>query len=304
MLDNLLQLAIDEIGYKEKSWEAYNQNPNVIYEKFEGAGSDNVTKYAKEMDDLCVYNGIKNGYPWCKVFIDWLFVKTYGEEKAKDLLLGWTAGVEQFYYWMRDAGKIANNPKVGDLVIFGDCDHIGIVELIDNNYIYTVEGNTSGEVEHKKYSKSNSWIKCYARPDYDENPHPTPSGDEEIRKIQEWVNSYGFGIEVDGYFGYQTKKGIIKVYQTEINKQYGTSLEVDGEFGPCTYYATPIVMYGAEGNITKAIQSMLYCRGYNTDGVDGLFYDGTYRAIEQFQSNHGLTVDGIFGPNTAEKLFE
>lgn len=132
---------------------------------------------------------------------------------------------------------------------------------------------------------------------------PTPSGDEQIRAIQEWCNSYGLDINVDGYYGYQTKNAITKVYQIELNAQFGAGLDVDGIFGQDTYNATPIVRYGAEGNITKAIQSILYCRGYDTDGVDGLYYDGTEKAIRTFQANHGLSKDGVYGPNTGYALF-
>lgn len=314
-INNIIAKAHEELEYKEKSWEAYNENPDVIYDKYEGAGYDNVTKYAKEMDDLDVYNTPKQGYPWCKVFIDWLFVQTFGIDRAGKLLHGWTAGVEQFYNWFSENGQISNSPKIGDLVIFGDCDHIGIVFDVADGKIYTIEGNTSasgysangGQVANKEYYLGSSWIKCYARPNYEVEPTPpeppTPSGDEQIRKIQEWCNEYGLGINVDGYDGPQTRMAITKVYQIELNEQFGAGLEVDGIFGILTWDATPIVRYGAEGNITKAIQSMLYCRGYNTDGVDGLYYDGTKRAVKTFQTNHGLEDDGEFGPDTGYVLF-
>ena len=58
-IDQVLDIANAEVGYLEKSWKAYRENPQVIYDKKAGAGSDNVTKYAKEMDEMNVYNGIK-----------------------------------------------------------------------------------------------------------------------------------------------------------------------------------------------------------------------------------------------------
>lgn len=316
-INDLIHNAENEIGYKEKSWEAYNENPEIIYDKEAGAGWDNVTKYAKEMDEREVYNGPKQGYAWCKVFVDWLFVETFGLEKAGDLLHGWTAGVEQFYNWFRANGQISNSPKIGDLVIFGDCDHIGLVFDVADGKIYTIEGNTSetgynangGQVANKEYYLGSSWIKCYARPSYDDEPGPTPpepptpTGDPQIREIQEWCNSYGLGINVDGYYGPQTHDAITMVYQIELNEQFGYNLDVDGIFGEDTYDHTPIVRYGAEGNITKSIQSMLYCRGYNTNGVDGLYYGATERAVRNFQANHGLSADGIYGPETGYSLF-
>ena len=316
--DNVINVAADEVGYLEKSWAAYNENPDIIYDKTAGAGNDNVTKYAKEMDELEVYNGPKQGYAWCKVFVDWLFVQALGLDRAAELLIGWTAGVTQAYNWFLNNGQISNTPEVGDLIIFGNCDHIGIVTDYDESRVYTIEGNTSGAtglvangggVAEKSYSRYSSYIKCYARPAYEDSPGPTPpepptpSGDPQIREIQEWCNSYGCGIAVDGYYGYQTRRAITKVYQMELNSQFGAGLDVDGIFGPATKAATPIVRYGAEGNITKAIQSILYCRGYDTNGVDGLYYNGTEDAVRTFQAYHGLSTDGIFGPATGYSLF-
>ena len=316
--DSVISVASDEIGYLEKSWAAYNEDPDVIYDKTAGAGNDNVTKYAKEMDDLEVYNGPKQGYAWCKVFVDWCMVTALGVERAGELLYGWTAGVTQEYNWFSSNGRVSNTPEVGDLIVFGDCDHIGFVIDYDDSRVYTIEGNTSGAtglvangggVAQKSYSRWSSYIKCYLRPDYEGEPGPTPpepptpTGDPQIREIQEWCNEYGLGINVDGYYGPQTKSAIVSVYQIELNEQFGAGLDVDGIMGPATRAASPIVQYGAEGNITKAIQSMLYCRGYDTNGVDGLYYGGTERAVRNFQANHGLSADGIFGPNTAYKLF-
>ena len=106
--DSVINVASNEIGYLEKSWEAYNENPDVIYDKTEGAGRDNVTKYAKEMDDLKVYNGPKQGYAWCKVFVDWCMCQAFGLERATQLLYGWTAGVTEEYNWFTNNKQIFN----------------------------------------------------------------------------------------------------------------------------------------------------------------------------------------------------
>jgi len=315
-IKQLLDIANAEVGYIEKSRKAYNQDPTIIYDKYAGAGNDNITKFAKEMDDLNVYNGKKNGYPWCKVFVDWCFVQSLGLERAKELLLGFTAGCTQFYNWYKANNQVYTNSQIGDLIIFGDCDHIGIVENFDNSKVYTIEGNTSGStglvanggaVVKKSYSRNSSYIKCYCRPNYKCEPvppTPQPTGDAQIRAIQEWCNTYSCNnIAVDGYYGQQTKAAIIKVYQTELNKQFNAGLVVDGYMGPKTKSKSPVVGYGAIGNITKSIQSMLYCRGYDTNGVDGEYFSGTKRAVKTFQSNHGLNATGTFEKETAYKLF-
>ena len=85
--NTVIQIAINEVGYLEKSKSAYKNNPSVLYEKTAGAGHDNYTKYGKEMHD--VYPSIMD-FPayWCDAFVDWCFYKAYGVTTAKSLLHG------------------------------------------------------------------------------------------------------------------------------------------------------------------------------------------------------------------------
>ena len=50
--DKVIQVAMNEVGYLEKSKTAYQKNPDIIYEKTAGAGQDNYTKYGKIMHDI------------------------------------------------------------------------------------------------------------------------------------------------------------------------------------------------------------------------------------------------------------
>lgn len=61
-----------------------------------------------------------------------------------------------------------------------------------------------------------------------------------------------------------------------------------------------------EDNNVKDVQEKLMSRGYNVGrcGVDGFFGRGTLEAVESFQRDSGLAVDGIVGVNTWNKLFE
>ena len=54
----------------------------------------------------------------------------------------------------------------------------------------------------------------------------------------------------------------------------------------------------------KQAQLLLIERGYNLGicGADGDFGTATYNAVRQFQQDWGLTVDGVIGPKTWEKL--
>ncbi|MFF2591042.1 peptidoglycan-binding protein [Peribacillus butanolivorans] len=110
-------------------------------------------------------------------------------------------------------------------------------------------------------------------------------------------------IVVDGFYGPNTKKALIKGFQRELNKQYSAKLKVDGKWGPNTKAASPIIREGANGNITYILQAVLYSEGYNPNGVDGIFGSGTKSAVKVFQKANGLPADGIAGENTFAKLF-
>ena len=134
-------------------------------------------------------------------------------------------------------------------------------------------------------------------------PPEPPSYDQTIADGQQWVNDYGFNIAVDGEFGTETLWGLTCVYQTELNKQFNAELKVDGKFGAKTKAKTPIIKEGASGNITRCIQYMLYCKGYNPNEEFGTYGYGTSYAVGVFQEDHNLSKDGIYGKNTGYKLF-
>ncbi len=128
------------------------------------------------------------------------------------------------------------------------------------------------------------------------------SGDAYIRGVQQFVVDYGFKIAVDGFKGPETKKGLIKVLQSEFNRQFGAGLAVDGLPGPKTYAALVTVRKGAKGNITKVLQALLYIAGHNPGKLDGDFGNDTEKAVRSYQKAKGLSVDGTPGRATFTKL--
>ena len=123
----------------------------------------------------------------------------------------------------------------------------------------------------------------------------------EVQKILK--ERYGLNIGVDNIYGNETKRALVKGLQTELNKQYGRRLSVDGIFGTNTYNACINVREGAKGNITWLIQAMLVCHSFDIS-VDGVFGNATKNAIKELQKRNGLSVDGICGKNTFNKLFK
>lgn len=136
------------------------------------------------------------------------------------------------------------------------------------------------------------------------NEPKKPSGNNTIKEIQTWLNNnYNTGLVVDGIYGSKTKAALVKAYQTELNKQFNRKLVVDGIYGNKTSAAYVLVKQGAEGNITKIIQAMLYCKGYTSIEVNGNFNKNTTKVIKEFQKASGISVDGIVGKDTLGKLF-
>ena len=61
--------------------------------------------------------------------------------------------------------------KHGDIIFFdwegdGHSDHVGIVEKIENEKVYTIEGNTGNECKQREYNIKSSVIMGYGTPMY------------------------------------------------------------------------------------------------------------------------------------------
>lgn len=110
-------------------------------------------------------------YPWCAVFISWLF-------KAEQGICPRTSSCVNMLAWFEKKRQIVNKPQAGDIVFFKyntnnrKTNHVGLVVSVsdDGRTINTIEGNTSissqdngGKVmQRNRYSN----IVAYARPRY------------------------------------------------------------------------------------------------------------------------------------------
>lgn len=182
----VIEIALAEVGYLEKASNA------CLDDKTANVGSNNYTKYARDLDAIGFYNGPKNGFAWCDVFVDWCMVQAFGVSKAKELLnhgpLGAGCPYSAGYY--KAAGRWhSSSPQPGDQIFFGisvdKAYHTGLVVKVENGRVYTVEGNTSGVsgvvangggVFQKSYSVNDRNICGYGRPNYD-----IESEEEEMR---------------------------------------------------------------------------------------------------------------------------
>lgn len=71
-----------------------------------------------------------------------------------------------------DFGKIEDTlQKHGDIIFFdweqdGTSDHVGIVEKVENNIVYTIEGNTDDSCARRSYDINSESIVGYGTPMY------------------------------------------------------------------------------------------------------------------------------------------
>ena len=171
-VDKIIELALSEVGYKEKATNS------KLDDKTANAGHGNFNKYANYIDTNYpnFYNGKKNGFDWCAVFVDWLFLKSYGYENALRLTcqpehsLGASCTMDSRYY--KEKKRFGNTPRLGSQIFFTDDGttsyHTGIVVAFDTTTVTTVEGNVSDSVMKKTYERSYQKILGYGYPDYTE----------------------------------------------------------------------------------------------------------------------------------------
>ena len=246
--EDVIAVARAELDYHEK---ATNSN---LDDKYANAGSGNFTKYARDFDEKYPrwYNGRKQGFAYCDIFLDWTFLTAFGYEKALELLCqpeeSCGAGcVYSLRYYKAKGQLYLRDPKPGDQIFFGESldivHHTGLVEDVDGTYVYTIEGNTSDMVARRKYRLTDSSIVAYGRPNYDavDAPVDVPETKEtvpsygyvlrfgasggRVKDMQQKLESLGYGVVAD--FGDSTKSAVIKF-------QSGNGLLVDGEAGDQT----------------------------------------------------------------------
>lgn len=165
-VEKVLTIAEQEIGYLEKKSNAQ------LDDKTANAGLNNYTKYARDL-----YPSLQ-AQPWCDMFVDWCFVKSFGNVDAKRLLGGFSAYTPTSAAYFKKMNQYHKTPAVGDQIFFRNStriNHTGLVSEIRLGKIITIEGNTSagqsvipngGAVCQKEYHINHGSIDGFGRPDW------------------------------------------------------------------------------------------------------------------------------------------
>lgn len=224
----LIAIARAEVGYLEK------KTNSKLDSKTANAGYNNYTKYARDLFNAGYYNGNKNGYAWCDVFVDWChWIASGKDSKEAQRMICQTglygAGCAQSAQYYKNQNRLFKDPKPGDQIFFWNSGktsiaHTGIVKKVDKTYVYTIEGNTSsksgvvangGAVEEKKYKLNYSRIYRYGRPYYAEEE--TSGEKEETPKVSEVKENEVKKLTVDGKWGKATTTRLQQIFGTPID---------------------------------------------------------------------------------------
>ena len=235
--------------------------------KTANSGKGNYTKYSRDLHKAGYYNGNKQSFDWCDQFVDWCFYQLCGRNKDKAEYLecqtgNLGAGCGYSLKYYKAAGRFDKTPKVGDQIFF---------KYNLNDVSYTADH--TGIVVRV----TDSLVETIEG----------NSGNEVKRKAYQRTDKTIIGYGHPRYDA-EPKKTVVKEVKT-------VKIEM------------PVLKKGSTGEAVKTVQRVLRMRGWK-DGngkaleIDGSFGAKTEYAVKSFQKGKGVTVDGVVGEKTWNKL--
>lgn len=117
-----------------------------------------------------------------------------------------------------------------------------------------------------------------------------------VKEVQLWLNrSFSSGLTVDGLYGTNTKKALVKALQKTLG------VTADGIYGAKTNAAVNTLKKGSRGTLVKILQCFLICHKQKIT-ADGIFGDATTLAVRIVQKQYKIDNDGIAGKLTFKAL--
>ena len=229
------------------------------------------TKYARETQPVFWPRDtwlLANGISFCDIWVTWVFWKALGEDFVTDG--GLPAGASyNTDYRASKGGRVSKPPKPGDVLVFDwnwatlSTNHVGILEkVLPSGNYQTIEGNTSRGSSGSQGNGGGVYRRT-RRPD-------------QVRYVirPNWA------------------------------KASGTSVPAQPTADPAKPWTTSPRVAAMSTADVKAIQTELVDAGYDLGkhGVDGVYGDSTGTAVQQLQTDLGLTADSVWGPTTQEAL--
>lgn len=238
-------------------------------------GSNNWSKYAEDSRLQQLYGWNAQNQPWCDLFTDEAFITCFGLQRAAAMTyqpIGAGSAACRFSaQFFKNNGAWYQLPEVGDVIFFfydGDINHQGIVVKVESGIVKTVEGNSSDMVARRSYAIGSAQIAGYGRPKWSviDGADAKPSETPAPAPSEPEEMPYS-------YFPY--------VYAVRVN------LLKKGSYGPQVMH----------------MQQLLKANGFDCGEIDGKFGAATEVALRAFQESVGIVVDGEWGGESFNALW-
>ena len=161
---DIVNIAKSQIGYHEGNNSSELDGSN-------SSGNQNYSEAGYWFGTEVKQQGYGHFYDWCAMFVAWC-ARQAGISTDVISNAAYAAPSNTAYRFKnltvheRD-GYI---PEAGDLIFFDhdgnydSWDHVGIVESVDENYVYTIEGNSDNMVAQRMYALNDAEIRAYGVP--------------------------------------------------------------------------------------------------------------------------------------------
>jgi len=212
-MDNIIKTAVAELGEKEISGAAHNQN---------------IVDYAQEAGFEWVND---DETPWCSIFVNWVAKKNHLSSSGK-------ANARS---WLLIGQKVDDAPEPGDVVIFWRDSpqswkgHVGFFFGFskDGSRVYCLGGNQGNQVSISAYpSDTVLGFRRLAPTNIMKLPQPSiQRGDQgnNVKALQNILKVVGFNCGTsDGDYGLKTENALKELQSTS------GFLTIDGVYGPKT----------------------------------------------------------------------
>lgn len=228
-------------------------------------GANNYTKFAADPLITKLYGWNVQNQPWCCTFVNWCFLTAFGYDLGSRLTYGGTAACSNSANLFKNNGAFTNTPEVGDQAFFFSGGGINHTGIVSE-----VNGFAIKTIEGNYSDKVSV------------------------------VTHNVMGNEVAG-FGRPNWSLVSNVSQTENPvEQKDTSVDqVNHAWKPSTLH-----MSNAYSSDCVVLQALLNAHHFACGSTDGFYGPKTQAAVNAAQKYFGLTVDGVCGPKTWEKLLE
>lgn len=256
---DVLSVAFTQLGYHEGDSDDDMDGLNL-------SGDSNFVEYNRLYGKLDngEGNGTSYGYAWCAAFVSWCL----RQAGIKKNIATTEVSCRRMTEWYQSKTQFKTlgsgyTPIAGDIIMFVNeigsttANHVGLVVGVKDGCVYTIEGNSGGEVATHKYLLTHEYILGYCVPKY---------------TVNEGTDYSSFPLKEN-----ETKPGSYVTTASSLNVRTGagTSYGKIGEL-PKNSSVTIIEIRNGWGQIEFNGQmgwiSMSYVKG-DTDNVYSITYD-------------------------------